>query len=81
VSDQKLIAELRDAVRQIDVLRAEIEKWKAYRVHDVEEKEWLRDQMIALRAVLWDYLHSYYTDTEWRVALADRARALLAEKP
>jgi hypothetical protein len=33
-------------------MRAGVEKWKACRVHDVEEKEWLRDQMIALRAAL-----------------------------
>jgi hypothetical protein len=36
----------------------------------------------APRAVLRDYLHSYYTDTEWRIALADRALALLGiDKP
>jgi hypothetical protein len=53
------VGELLAAVRQIDSLRAEnaemragVEKWKACRVHDVEEKEWLRDQMIALRAAL-----------------------------
>jgi hypothetical protein len=83
-----------DAVRAENVaLRAEVEKWKACRVHDVEEKEWLREQMIALRAVLGDQtkalslLYNRYNDRkgipyilseECRTAL-DRARALLAE--
>jgi hypothetical protein len=41
-------------IAERDALRAEIENRKSWRVHDVEEKEWLRDQMIALRAVLRD---------------------------
>jgi hypothetical protein len=94
------VGELLAAVRQIDslraenvALRAEVEKWKACRVHDVDEKEWLREQMIALRAALGDQtkalslLYNRYNDRkgipyilseECRAAL-DRARALLAE--
>jgi hypothetical protein len=68
---------------QVTALRAEIEKWKACRVHDVDEKEWLREQMIALRAVLREFVERYRTyrgsDPGWDCELEDRARALLAE--
>jgi hypothetical protein len=65
-------------------LRAEVEKWKAYRVHDVEEKEWLRDQVIALRAALREYVNEFPAPRNdmrpivWD-DMEDRACALLAE--
>jgi hypothetical protein len=67
-----------EAVR--DGLQAEkIEKWKAARVHDVDEKNWLRDQMTALRAVLRDIMAAAGHSNLIPIALEDRARALLPE--
>jgi hypothetical protein len=84
-------ATLRSLQAENAALRAEVEKWKACRVHDVEEKEWLRDQMIALRAVLREYVKMYPANRQYMrfryvgspehssVPLEDRARALLTE--
>ena len=43
-------ARLREANLEIGRLRAQIEKYQACRVHDVDEKEWLRDQLALVTA-------------------------------